>query len=349
LHQPHAIFSCLLECVAVAARDGEKAAEFAKEYGIPKSYDSYSKLLEDPDIDVVYVGSIADYHGQMTKMCLEAGKPTVCEKPLTLTAVDTAELVQIARDKDIFLCEGMWTRFFPAMKKVSEIIASGEIGTIVNVQGDFGWCNNDCPYPEDRIWNPLSGGMIYDIGMYMAHLGQIAYPNAAVERIQAMGTKKNGIDQTVLCNMMFSNGNEKLDDQTGQKGMLQFYVTGAANTEETVTIQGSSGRIVLDAPAHVPSSIRVFKDAGRGKSIKTVLDFSLPDDAWGAPWNYPGSIGFSYEIEEVGKALRRGEKQCSQFTWEHSIQLATMIDEIIRQTRGDILEEDAGGEEKVSR
>jgi len=155
MHQPHAFFlnACFItECVAIAARNGEKAAEFAKEYGIPKSYDSYSKLLEDPDVDVVYVGSIADQHAQMTKMCLEAGKPTVCEKPLTLTAVDTAELVQIARDNDIFLCEGLWTRFFPAMKKVSEIIASGEIGTIVNVQGDFGWCNNDCPYPEDRIW-----------------------------------------------------------------------------------------------------------------------------------------------------------------------------------------------------
>ena len=189
--------------------------------------------------------------------------------------------------------------------------------------------------------------MTYDIGMYMAHLGQVAYPDAEVERIQAMGTMKNGLDQTVLCNIMFSNSNQKVGNQAGQNGMLQFYVTGAANTEETVTIQGSSGRIVLDAPAHVPSSIRVFKDAGRGKTTETVHDFSLPDDVWGAPWNYPGSIGFTYEIDEVGKALRKGEKQCSQFTWDHSIQLATMIDEIIRQTRGEIGAEDKG-EEKVS-
>jgi hypothetical protein len=188
--------------------------------------------------------------------------------------------------------------------------------------------------------------MTYDIGVYMAHLGQVAYPNAEVERIQAMGTMKNGIDQTVLCNMMFSSSNQKVDDQPTQNGMLQFYVTGAANTEERVTIQGSAGRIVLDAPAHVPSSVRVFKDAGRGKTTETTYDFCLPDDAWGAPWNYPSSIGFTYEINEVGKALRRGEKQCTQFTWNHSIQLATMIDEIIRQTRGVIGTQD-NGEEKA--
>jgi hypothetical protein len=101
-----------------------------------------------------------------------------------------------------------------------------------------------------------------------------------------------------------------------------------------VTIQGSAGRIVIDSPAHVPSRIRVLKDAGRGKSVETVYNFPLPDDAWGNPWNYPGSIGFTYEIQEVCHALRNGEKQCSQVTWEHSIQLATIIDEIIRQTRG---------------
>lgn len=195
--------------------------------------------------------------------------------------------------------------------------------------------------------NPLSGGMTYDIAVYMAHLGQVAYPESDVERIQAMATMKNGIDQTVLCNIMFSNGNQKVDDQTGQKGMLQFYVTGAANTEERVTIQGTKGRIVIDSPAHVPSRIRVLKDAGRGKSIETVFDFPLPDDSWGAPWNYPGSIGFTYEIQEVCKALQRGERQCSQVTWEHSIQLASMIDEIIRQTRGSTSLQEESQEEKM--
>ncbi len=145
--------------------------------------------------------------------------------------------------------------------------------------------------------------------------------------------------------MMFSNGNEKVDDQTGQKGMLQFYVTGAANTEERVTIQGTRGRIVLDSPAHVPEKVRLLKDAGRGKTTEVEHDFTMPDDSFGAPWFYPGSVGFTYEIQEVCKALRADKKECDQFTWNNSIQLATMIDEIIRQTRGEV--GGADEEEKV--
>eukprot|EP00552_Chaetoceros_brevis_P002806 CAMPEP_0197739650 /NCGR_PEP_ID=MMETSP1435-20131217/20714_1 /TAXON_ID=426625 /ORGANISM="Chaetoceros brevis, Strain CCMP164" /LENGTH=160 /DNA_ID=CAMNT_0043329057 /DNA_START=75 /DNA_END=557 /DNA_ORIENTATION=+ len=156
---------------------------------------------------------------------------------------------------------------------------------------------------------------------------------------------KNGIDQTILCNMMFSNGNNKVDDQTGQKGMLQFYVTGAANTEERVTIQGSKGRIVLDSPAHVPEKVRVFQDAGRGKTTEVVHDFAMPDDSFADQWYYPGSVGFTYEIQEVCKAIRAGKKECDQFNWGHSLQLATMIDEIIRQTRGE--QGESSTEEKV--
>ncbi len=91
------------ECAAVAARNGNKAAEFAQAHGIPKSYGNYDELLADPSIDVVYVGSIADQHSKMAKQALLAGKPTVVEKPLTLTTKETIEVVQLAKNKDLFL------------------------------------------------------------------------------------------------------------------------------------------------------------------------------------------------------------------------------------------------------
>ena len=226
--------------------------------------------------------------------------------------------------------------------------------------------------------NPQSGGMTYDIGkdnyslyilissnvtihhthsffatyqsgMYMAHLGQVAYPDSEVEMIQAMSTFKNGIDQTVLANLMYRKNIEltSTNDETDFKGMLQFYVTGAANTEERVTIQGSMGRIVLDSPAHVPEKVRVFRDAGRGKATEEIFDYPLPDDSY-TTWYYPGSIGFTHEIKGVCDALRQGKKECHQFTWNNSIQLATVIDEIIGQTRGRRIEKEDNGEEKIS-
>ena len=140
-----------------SARNVDNASIFAEKHNIPKYYKSYEDLLSDDSIDVVYVGSIADEHGKMTKACLKAGRPTVCEKPLTLNAKDTKELVELARSEDIFLLEGLWSRFFPAVKKVSELIKDGEIGTVVNVQGDFGYSNLNFGL-DDRIWKPSSGG-----------------------------------------------------------------------------------------------------------------------------------------------------------------------------------------------
>mmetsp|Transcript_8961 Transcript_8961/g.12989 ORF Transcript_8961/g.12989 Transcript_8961/m.12989 type:complete len:266 (-) Transcript_8961:198-995(-) len=240
------------------------------------------------------------------------------------------ELISLAKSEDVFLMEGMWTRCFPAMKLVSDLISSNEIGDVVVVQGDFGWNTKDCMYPSDRMWNLKSGGMTLDIGMYMAQLGTIAYPqskNWNVKRVQAMGTKKHGVDHTVLANIMYDN------DNSDDKGMLQFYVTGGANTEERVTIQGTRGRIVIDPDAHVPTRVRLIKDEGRtdNSDNEMVYDFPLPDDTFGAPWNYPGSVGFTHQIKEVGDALKRGEKECGLFTLEDSMQMAMILDEILNQ------------------
>lgn len=309
------------ECKAVAARCGDKAASFASAHSIPKSYGSYEHLLADPDIDVVYVGSVADQHAKLATEALLVGKPTVVEKPFTLSHEDTKRLVELAKRQDVFLMEGMWTRSFPAMRFVRDLIVGDEIGKVVMVQGDFGWSTDGCG-PQDRIWSPQSGGMTLDIGMYMVQLGQVAFGLSKVENVHAIGNKKNGVDHTVAANVVYEQG-----------GILQFYVTGEANTEERVVIQGTKGRIVMDSPAHVPSRVRVLKDEGRGAANEQVLDFPLPDDSY-TSWNYPGSIGFTHQIQAVGAALAKGEKECPHFTLSDSLQVASILDDILEQVHG---------------
>ena len=232
----------------------------------------------------------------------------------------------------------MWTRCFPAMRKVRDMIAGGEIGKIVTVQGDFGWSTDGCG-PEDRIWFPESGGMTLDIGMYMAQLGQVAFANGTVQNIQAMGSKRNGVDHTVAANIQYSltqddnKDNSTSSSDSADTGMLQFYVTGEANTEERVVIQGTTGRIVLDSPAHVPTTVRLYKDSGRGSADETVLEYPLPDDSY-TTWNYPGSIGFHHQIEAVADALRNDEKECRHFSWNDSLQVASILDGILQQVHG---------------
>lgn len=313
---------------AVAARCATKAEEFATLHGIDKSYGSYHDIIKSPDVDVVYIGTTADYHFEWAKECLLQRKPVVVEKPMTLCLDDTRELIDLARQKDTFLMEGMWTRCFPALHKLRQVIASGELGRIVYCQADFGWMfptNN----LEDRIWNKKSGGVTLDIGMYCAQIGRVAFPKAQLKDVRATGLVKNGVDYSVMATVTYQHEQDEEGD-----GFLQFAITGAANTEERLVIQGTKGRAILDAPFHVPERLRVCKDQGRGEADVMVYEYPLPSDPFGV-WNNPGSIGFVHQINEVGKALKEGRNQCDSFTWNDSLEVALIVEEIVDQVRGE--------------
>jgi len=319
------------EATAIAARQFKSAQAFGKQHNIEKCYGNYDELLQDDDIDVVYVGSIADQHKNLAVKCIQAGKATVVEKPLALSYEDCKELVDLARSHNVFLMEGLWTRCFPATLQVQELIKKGVIGRPVMIQGDFGWSSANSG-PDDRIWFPDSGGYTLDVGMYMANLGQVAYgSDCQVKNIQAMGTLKNGVDHMVAANCMYKYKDAKKKEQTG---LLQFYVTGEANTEERVLIQGTKGRILMEPPAHAPKKIRLELDQGRGSAKIHTLEFPLPEDTY-TTWNYPGSIGFTHQISVVNECLRKGLKECPYYTWDNSLQVAAMLDVIRGQVLND--------------
>ncbi len=145
-------------------------------------------------------------------------------------------------------------------------------------------------------------------------------------------------------------------EDTVQVGMLQMVLTGASNTEERCVLQGTKGRIILDEPFHIPQRLRViYNDDGRrrgesgiicsssssscsrrdGNINEVVYDFPLPTDSYHGEWNNPGSIGLVYQINEVGNALRMGKTECDSFTWQDSLDVAQILDEIVRQVRGE--------------
>ena len=299
-------------------------------------------------MDVVYIGTIADHHYEWTKESILAGKATVVEKPMTLTYDSTRELIQLANARNVFLMEGMWTRCFPAMHKLRQLLSSKNenIGDVIYCQGDFGWAFPTTYTKEDRIWLADSGGVTLDIGMYIAQLGQIAFPNCTVKNVQATGTVKNGVDYTVMATITYDRSTNSNDSSSSSSsrvgdGMLQMAITGAANTEERCIIQGTKGRIILDGPFHVPQRLRVQYDTGRdsdssnNKKNEVIYDYPLPTDPYNGVWNNPGSIGFVHQINEVGIAIRDGQLQCNSFTWEDSLEVAKVVDEIVYQVRGE--------------
>ena len=150
------------QAYAIASRSLEKAQKFAREHGVSKAYGSYEELAEDPQVQLIYVATPHSLHFQHVKMCLEKGKPVLCEKSFMLDRKQAEEVVAISREKGVFLAEAIWTRYMPFRKTVKDLIDSGKIGKPMMITAHLGYPVAD----RERIIRPeLGGGALLDLGV----------------------------------------------------------------------------------------------------------------------------------------------------------------------------------------
>lgn len=155
------------EVVAIASGSG-KAQEVADSLHIEKAYESYDALLDDPNVDAVYIPLPNHLHKEWVKKAAEKGKHVLCEKPAALNAEDTAELVEACRQTNVKFMEAFMYQFHPQHNRVKEIIASGEIGEVQLVRASFSFYMGN-PEGNIRMDSTKGGGSIYDIGCYCIH------------------------------------------------------------------------------------------------------------------------------------------------------------------------------------
>ncbi|MFC1740655.1 Gfo/Idh/MocA family protein, partial [Pseudomonadota bacterium] len=193
------------EVVAVASRTQESAEVFAGEYDIPKAYAGYQRLLEDPEVDAVYVATPHTLHFQNTADAIAAGKHVLCEKPFTVNPRESEKLFSLAGQSSVFVMEAMWTYFLPAIQKAQEWVKQGRIGKFRQVKADFGFPK--LPYdPAQREYNAdLAGGCLLEMGIYPVGLAWL-FMQQDPEEIQVLAHKApNGVEDDVA--MMFDYGN----------------------------------------------------------------------------------------------------------------------------------------------
>ena len=126
-----------VKCYAVASRNLQKAETFAKEYGFEKAYGSYEELVADSAIDLIYIATPHSHHHEFAKLCILHGQNILVEKAFTANAKLASEVISLAHDKGVFLCEAMWTRFLPALETIRGWIYDGRIGKVETVEADF--------------------------------------------------------------------------------------------------------------------------------------------------------------------------------------------------------------------
>ena len=180
------------EVVAVASRSTERASAFAEAHAIPRAYGSYRAIVEDPDVDVLYIATPHPQHRAVALAGLKAGKALLVEKSFTVTPAATREIAAAAAEAGVFVMEAMWTRFQPVIVRMRELLADGALGDVRGVQGELGVrVPTD---PLDRYYNPaVGGGALFDLTVYPVSFAQMVLGNP--DTVAAHGTlAPSGVD-----------------------------------------------------------------------------------------------------------------------------------------------------------
>ncbi len=288
---------------AAAARDKNRAAAFAARWGFIKSYGSYREIVEDNEVDVIYIATPHSYHYGHAKLCLEAGKHVLCEKPFTVHNDQLKVLTKLAREKKLFLMEALWSRFLPGIIKASELVKEGAIGDIVYLEADFGL---RFPYdPVHRLYNPLmAGGALLDLGIYPLYLSLFLLGKPEVIKAHSL-LNHNMIDLTTSIITQSSSGT-----------LCNLNATVLANTPVHAKIVGTEGKIEFDSWWFSPVD---FKLSIHGRTEEKL--------------SFPALVnGYEYEISETVKCLREGKIESRIMPHSFSHLLMETMDEIRRIT-----------------
>lgn len=193
------------EVVAVASESG-KAEAFAAELDIPRHYDSYKELLNDPDIDAVYIPLPNQLHKEWAIEAAKAGKHVLCEKPAALTSQEVEEIAEVFKQHNVLFMEAFMYQFHPQHDRVKEIIASGEIGDLKLIRSTFSFAHDGNP-ANIRLNRELGGGAIYDIGCYTIHASRLITGEEPTD-VKASATlhPEYGVDMTAAGTLTFPSG-----------------------------------------------------------------------------------------------------------------------------------------------
>lgn len=232
------------EAYAVGSRSQDTADAFAKKWNIARAYGSYSELIADTDVDLVYIGTPHSHHFDVTREALLAGKPCLVEKAFMANARQAEEIINMARARRVFLAEAIWTRYQPAVKMIRDLISSGRIGEPRLVTATLGYSMGDKP----RIMRPdLCGGALLDLGVYALNFARMFFPAEIVSIDGTCVKSKAGMDLTnamtlvlkdgILCNLQSSAAcvGDNVGVIAGTEGNL---IIDNINNPQTITVNG---------------------------------------------------------------------------------------------------------------
>ena len=287
-----------VNCYAVAARDIHRAQIFADKYGFEKAYGTYTDMLEDPNVELVYIATPHSHHYEHIKMCLNHGKHVLCEKAFTANAKQAEEVLRMAEEKGLLLTEAIWTRYMPMRQTINDVIASGIIGKPTSIAANLGYPSE---HVERMVKPELCGGALLDLGVYVLNFASMVFGND-IEGMTANCIKyPTGVDAQETIMLSYRDGR-----------MATLYVTMLAQTDRRGFINGTNGYIEIENINNY-ESIRVYN-----LERKVVAEYAAPMQV----------TGYEYEVISAMKAIREGQLECPEMPHYETVYMMQLMDNI---------------------
>ncbi|SDM74964.1 Predicted dehydrogenase [Cryobacterium flavum] len=289
---------------AVGSRSQASAHSFAAEFSIPTAHSSYADLVNDPEVDVIYVSTPHPFHAEHARLALNAGKHVLIEKPFALNAREARQIVDLAVSRGLLVMEAMWTRFLPHMARIREVLAAGTLGDVRSLLADH---TQDLPdNPAHRLNSlALGGGALLDLGVYPVNFAHAVF----------------GVPDTILASASF-----KATGADAQIATIFRYAGGQIATTfsasdtlgpTTASIIGTLGRIDINSVWYSPTEFRVLDNLG------AVLETFVPAEFAGR--------GMHFEAVEVEALIRAGRISSDIMPAEESVAILETLDSVRAQ------------------
>ncbi len=285
---------------AVAARDMERAAAFAKEEGFQKAYGSYEEMLQDDGVQLVYVATPHSHHAEHVKLCVEHGRPVLCEKAFTGNARQAKEVLALAEEKKVFVTEAIWTRYLPSRTIINDLIAQGAIGEPLMLTADLSYRIES----KERLVKPeLAGGALLDLGVYVLNFAAMVFGDD-VERMESSVS-------------MFDTGVDRRDNITlhyrdGRTAMLMACADCA--TDRRCAVYGTAGCLMVDN-SNNPQVITLYDDPTSAEPSRII---HVPEQI----------TGYEYQVYSCIRALENGDLECPEMPHAETIRIMEVMDQL---------------------
>ncbi|MCR5796102.1 MAG: Gfo/Idh/MocA family oxidoreductase [Solobacterium sp.] len=281
--------------VAVSCRTMEKAQAFADKYGARKAYDSYEALLDDPDIDAVYVSLPHHLHRQWSIAAMEKGKAVLCEKPAALNTAETREILACAEKNRVLFMEAMKGRFTPAAVEIRQMLESGSLGKIRRIRASFCYQMREEHIGKTYHTDSAAGGCLLDMGIYCASwLEEFFAQPWKLSRIRA--ACRNGVE--MYAEAFYTNGSQEAELECAFD----------RNGKQLVTIE-TENAVLTVKNTHRPSGYILEKDG-----VVTEKDIPYIND------------DFYTEISHFCSLLKEGKTESSVMTYSAILHEAELIE-----------------------